>query len=176
MRQRVNRGIRRDFARRAFRVCRFFNVVRGSKRRILQCRQCHPKGRLDSRTGRQRSTTEMPFRKGASRARLQVLLEAQGLLLSAELNRDGKRPRTMSDCVPAGTCVVPDKSVPWVARDSDITASRIRLAAQNVDEPPFRTSHVIRVAYAAPQLNGAISCGTRRSGFQYAFSDAGNQS
>ena len=84
---------------------------------------------------------EVSFRKCAARARLQVALETNGLLLSAKLHRYNDRPRTIVECPTTRAMVVPLESFFHVFCRSDVITRRFRLAAKHVDEAPPDSLH-----------------------------------
>ena len=52
-----------------------------------------------------------------------------------ELQRDDDTPRPIANGVSAGTAIMPVQAFADIARDTDVVALGIAVAAQNVDEP-----------------------------------------
>ena len=79
---------------------------------------------------------EMPLREGATRASLQVALEASYCRCVRELQRDDERPGPMVAGHASTDPVVPLEASFDVTRDADVVTIGVRAAAEDVDETP----------------------------------------
>ena len=78
---------------------------------------------------------EVPLGERSSRTGLEVAFEPKRRRFVGKLDRHNDVPRSMANGVAAGTIVVPVEAFVHIARDTDVVASGIAFAAQNVDEP-----------------------------------------
>ena len=83
----------------------------------------------------------MTLGEGASRARLQVTLEADRLALRRKFNRHYNRPRTVFDGMTRGSAVVPVQTIFDVGGDTDVMPVGLRIAAEDIDEALSDASH-----------------------------------
>ena len=83
--------------------------------------------------GRRSGTSEMAFREGAARARLEVPLKPDGGCFGLKLHADHERPRPVPIRVTARALVVPDHALLQVAGDPNVVVRRIVVAANDVD-------------------------------------------
>lgn len=85
---------------------------------------------------------QMALRERAARPGLQVLLEADGLSLAAELHGHNHGPWAVRLRVAARTEVVPLEARVDVVRDTDVVAAWIYVASENVDNALLDAVHV----------------------------------
>ena len=102
-------------------------------------KECHVEDKVS--VGGLPISDEMTLGKGATRARLQIFLEAKRVLFGCELHRNDKCPRAIWRCVQRAARIMRCESPDDVGCDSHVRAL-VAFTSKHIDEALLIHSHV----------------------------------